>query len=109
MLFRSCKKIHTTHVIGFNFSIVNGIKHGACDVVCNVVEPLELEYERIVVSAGRRDLPKVSEHHSRAENHSGWVGTVSAHDITGNMTTSWFEKCIFLRIHRIDLVELRVA
>ena len=47
-----------------------------------------VEHERIIVSAGRRSLLKVSEHHSRAKNHSGWVGTVSAHDIT---MTSWFE------------------
>ena len=92
---RSCKKIHTTHIIGFDFPLFNGFKHGACDAVRNGVKPLEPEYER---SAGRRSLPKVSEHHSRAKNHSGWVGTVSANDITGNMTTSWFEKRTFLQI-----------
>ena len=31
--------------------------------------------------AYKLDLPKVSKHHRRAEDHRGWIGSVGTHDI----------------------------
>ncbi len=42
-------------------------------------------------------IPKMSEHHGSAQNHGGGVGTVSPHDVTGNMTTTGFEQGVFLK------------
>lgn len=49
----------------------------------------------------RRPVPKVTEHHSRAEDHGSWIRLICTHEILSNMTTTRFKKRIFLWTTRV--------
>ena len=44
-----------------------------------------------------RDVPKVTEHHGRAEDHRCGVGLVRAHDVLGDVTAAGLEKRVLLQ------------
>lgn len=45
----------------------------------------------------KKNGPKVSEHHSSAQDHGSGVGGVGAHDVAGDVTTARLEEGVFLQ------------
>ena len=58
-----------------------------------------LNYVSALASATckKNNGPKVSEHHSSAQDHGSGVGGVGAHDVAGDVTTAGLEESVFLR------------
>lgn len=45
----------------------------------------------------RSNEPEMSKHHGGRQNHGRRVGSVGTHKVSGNMSTSWLEKSVFLK------------
>ena len=45
----------------------------------------------------QEDKPKVSEHHSSAQDHGSGIGSIGAHDVASDVTTAGLEESIFLQ------------
>lgn len=39
----------------------------------------------------------MSEHHSCTQDYGYRISSVSSHNVTGDVTASWFKQCVFLR------------
>ena len=61
-------------------------------------------YEQNPGAHGVVDLPKVTEHHGRAEDHGGRISGVGAHDVAGDMTASRLEQGVFLSSSQLTVL-----
>lgn len=87
----------TTHVSGSDLGLVYNVEGGFCDAVGSVVETRRW-LVTLFLSLGMRTVPKMSQHHSGAQDHGRRVGSVSAHEVFSNMSATGFEQRVFLHL-----------
>ena len=99
----------TAHVRGANTAGVDDVERCAGNAVRKVIEASKRGAGRVASDAAREiarlregGVPKVPEHHGRAQDHGGWVGTVGAHNVLGDMTTARLEERVFLPSMRVN-------